>query len=122
MQARETKSIATHEVESAVSAPKRVGILKGGNNFYMFVYRRRAGNRTGCCQPAGPWLRLWRLRPAAALVRSAAFHQLRIRSVFISGLDCVSPDKVAQCLAAGEGNGVAQIGESRQGKSEDQNR
>ena len=37
LQARETKGVATHEVESAVSAPKRVGILKRGDDFYMFV-------------------------------------------------------------------------------------
>jgi TolB protein len=37
LQARETKGAATHEIESAVSAPKRVGIQKRGDNFYMFV-------------------------------------------------------------------------------------
>ena len=37
LQARETKGVATHEVECAVSAPKRVGILKRGDDFYMFV-------------------------------------------------------------------------------------
>jgi TolB protein len=37
LQARETKGAATHEIESAVSAPKRVGILKRGDDFYMLV-------------------------------------------------------------------------------------
>ena len=39
LQARETKGVATHEIQSAVSAPRRVGILKRGDNFYMFVGR-----------------------------------------------------------------------------------
>jgi dipeptidyl aminopeptidase/acylaminoacyl peptidase len=37
LQARETKGAATHEIESAMAAPKRVAILKRGDNFYMFV-------------------------------------------------------------------------------------
>src|ERR1700733_5852940 len=37
LQARETKGVATHEIQSFVSGPKRVRILKRGDNFYMFV-------------------------------------------------------------------------------------
>jgi TolB protein len=37
LQAREAKGVATHEIQSFVSGPKRVGILKRGDNFYMFV-------------------------------------------------------------------------------------
>src|SRR5579863_8885555 len=37
LQARESKGVATHEVESAMSGPQRVSIQKRGDTFYMFV-------------------------------------------------------------------------------------
>ncbi len=37
LQARESKGVATHEIESAVSGPERVSIQKRGDTFYMFV-------------------------------------------------------------------------------------
>jgi TolB protein len=37
LQARESKGVATHEVESAISGPERVSIRKLGDTFYMFV-------------------------------------------------------------------------------------
>ncbi len=37
LQARESKGVATHEVESAMSGPERVSIRKLGDTFYMFV-------------------------------------------------------------------------------------
>jgi TolB protein len=43
LQARETKGAATHEIQSFVSAPKHVEILKRGDNFYMFVDGQMAG-------------------------------------------------------------------------------
>ncbi len=46
LQARETKGIATHEVESAVSAPKRVSILKRGDDFYICSSPAKTGNCT----------------------------------------------------------------------------
>ncbi len=43
LQARESKGVATHEIQTLVSAPKRVGILKRGGNFYMLVNGQMAG-------------------------------------------------------------------------------
>jgi TolB protein len=43
LQAREAEGVATHEIESAVSAPKHVRILKRGDTFYMFAGDQMAG-------------------------------------------------------------------------------
>jgi TolB protein len=43
LQARETKGVATHEIQSFVSAPRRMGILKRGDTFYIFVGDQMAG-------------------------------------------------------------------------------
>ncbi len=37
LQARESKGVATHEIESAMSGPRSVSIQKRGDTFYMFV-------------------------------------------------------------------------------------
>jgi TolB protein len=84
LQSREEKGAVTHEIESYISAPKRVRLTKAGDYFYMSI---AAGSEE--LHPAGGWMKVVLTGPFYVGIGVSAHNKDQIRGATFSNLEIV---------------------------------